>query len=160
LYRGFAGLSLGCICFGICEYIKSIKWTKMGGRILTLIEISSYIIALLCIQTQNYFRPDFIFVIFVCISITISFSGVSNTSKIFKKDYPLIGQLSLVLYLANEPARVLTRVVFSSFDRMGQIVPAFVLTVVFGIIVLIGGNFFKKIFAITKEKLQRTMICE
>jgi len=160
LFRGIAGISLGCVCYGICENLKNQKWTKLGGVLLTGIELLAYIAAILCMQTQQYFRPDFIVVFFICIAITISFSGTSNTVKLFKRDFPLIGQLSLVLYLADAPARALTRVAFSSMDRMEQIIPAFILNFVFGMIVLIGGNFLKKIFASTKEKLQKTMISE
>lgn len=144
-YRGIAGISLGCICYGLCAYIRSTSWTKTASYMFALIELCAYFGVILGMQTQNYFRPDFIVVILICVAVTISFSGASITSKFIKKDCSLIGKLSLVLYLSDAPARALTCELFASCTWTKQIIIAISTTLLFGIIVLVGGNFIKSI---------------
>lgn len=158
LLRGIAGMSLGAISFGLSEYLNKINFSKKGKIALTFLEIIAYLFVIIGMQSQGIVRPDFIVVIFIVIAVTISFSGLSLTQNLFKKDHPIIGQLSLVLYLSDAPARVLTIHLFSDFNRMERIIPAFVLTFVFGLIVLLMGNLLKKAFGLIKDKLNENFV--
>lgn len=103
--------------------------------------------------SQSRFRPDFVVVFFLFVAVTISFSNVSYTSRIFKKEHPLIGQYSLTLYLADAPSRTIVKNVFADLNRMQQIIPAFILTFVMGTVILVLGRLVKKCFAKAKSRI-------
>ncbi len=153
LFRGVAGMSLGSLSYGVCQKMKSAKFSKRGYIVCTVAEIASYLAAILLMFSQSRFRPDFVVVFFLFVAVTISFSNVSYTSRIFKKEHPLIGQYSLTLYLADAPSRTIVKNVFADLNRMQQIIPAFILTFVMGTVILVLGRLVKKCFAKAKSRI-------
>lgn len=100
LLRAVAVISLGCICFKICERMKSRNYNLMGKVFLALIEC----ICFFAVFIHSYYlvrsQIDFVNIILLAIAITIVFSQKSIISALFLKPiFAWLGSLSLALYL-------------------------------------------------------------
>lgn len=101
LIRGLAEISLGCICYSASKKMRNIMFTKMGGYILSFIEISCmFVVAARIIFLRNVGSVDFVVLALIAIVATISFSGKSKTAfEISGKLANFSGNFSLALYL-------------------------------------------------------------
>lgn len=100
LLRALAEISLGAFCFNIGEKVRNVKVTALISVILTLIELGGYFSILI----GCFFMPcgdwDFIVVLLLAVSVTISFGGKSYSSVIFSAPvFIFLGKFSLYLYL-------------------------------------------------------------
>ncbi len=93
-------LCLGCVCHQICEKIKNLSVTMLLRIILTIVENIGYISIFLLAWAYRRGEWDFIAVIILAVSITISFSGLSLSCYIFKGAFfQWLGKFSLAIYL-------------------------------------------------------------
>lgn len=101
-YRAFGEICLGIFCYHICKQIKNINFTKIGELLLSFLELFGYIFTIYYMQSYKLFNSTFDFVVLVMlgISITISFSQKSIISKLFNfKIFNFLGRYSLYIYL-------------------------------------------------------------
>lgn len=141
LFRAFGGLSIGTIVFEIAENVLP---NKRHSKVkLTAIELGCFICALLSMSSQTIFRPDFIVVLLLGIAVTLSFSGQTFTNKILPNPPRWLGKLSLSIYLIDAPVRTIITYLMPGEMNVSRYVPCIVLTIVMGIITMLGGDFIK-----------------
>ncbi len=100
IFRAFLDISLGCICFAVCEKIKAIDFTVFGRIVLSIIELAGYVIFFVETNMIRVSKYDFIIIVLAAISITITFSEKNILFGFFdNKFFSFLGKLSLPLYL-------------------------------------------------------------
>lgn len=76
--RGFFEMSIGVFLYPFSIKIKSIKWTKFGKTVLSLIEYSGFILILVLVNRENFHNKyDFFALLILSICILIAFSRQS-----------------------------------------------------------------------------------
>lgn len=100
--RALADISLGCICFELCRYWKTLSWTRAGQRALTGLEVLCYAAALFMI-TASHVRPFSVFaVVLFTLGIAATMSGKTFSDGKFSGKVPFfLGQISFVIYLSH-----------------------------------------------------------
>lgn len=102
LFRGLAGMSLGCISYYLSNVIR--KNNLLGGGrkcFLAIVEIFGYVISIVFMMIYNNLNDsDFIIILLLFISITISFSKQSITYNFLNyKICNFLGVFSLSIFL-------------------------------------------------------------
>lgn len=101
MLRGFAGMALGALLYRGSLYLRCVAWTPLGKKFLTFLELAGYCVVIyvaVLIKTFSYW--DFFMIVFIALSVMISFSQLTLTSKFFQgKNYNLLGRLSLNIFL-------------------------------------------------------------
>ncbi len=103
LIRSTGDIAVGCVCFNVCRYMNSIKYSRMGQRILALIEWGCYIFCIIWIYKNGGGEMDFFCLLITAVAIAISFSKKSATAGTFQRKTVLwLGKLSLAIYLGHQ----------------------------------------------------------
>lgn len=99
--RAFSELNLGIIIFFLSQKIKDIKFTKLGKIILTLIELSCFIIPFIITTfINNSARYDFIMLMLIAIGILIASSNITLEKNLLNnKIVFFFEKLSLPIYI-------------------------------------------------------------
>ncbi|MDV0446623.1 hypothetical protein MsAg5_04710 [Methanosarcinaceae archaeon Ag5] len=103
--RGFAGLSLGCICFAVYIKLKENSWSKKAVTTASILEILCYLALPCVVLFRNYIEsPDMLFWIFLLAALVVlNFSGNTPISKLLNTRWTslafYLGKLSLYIYL-------------------------------------------------------------
>ncbi|NFG28049.1 acyltransferase [Clostridium botulinum] len=99
LLRGFAGMSLGCICYKFTVYIRDKKLTKLGYIILNCFEVVN-IISVFYILKNGFSLNDFTIPFSFFAIISISFINKSYITRIIdNKISGFLGSLNYGMYL-------------------------------------------------------------
>lgn len=100
LIRALAIISLGCICFAICERLRSLNFDLSGKVFLALVECLCFSSVIVHSYSLERGQIDFINILLLAIAITIVFSQKSIISNYFNSSiFYWLGKLSLALYL-------------------------------------------------------------
>jgi len=102
LIRSFAEICLGCICFNINEMIKTNKINTFASFILMIVEFASYIFVIYYVYDNVFSDQSYFLVLLLSLGITISFSGISMSAKLFS--FPIftwLGTFSFNMFLAH-----------------------------------------------------------
>ena len=137
LIRGIAEMSLGCVCFVVCQWLMQLRLKTAGKILLSVIEWACYIIAIgICV----HFGVDFgyLLVAVLAIGITISFSNQSATAALFHSPiFPFLGQFSLTIYLIHYPIRMVFMHIKPNLAYWPQMGLFFLITFVIGLLYLL-----------------------
>ncbi len=105
-YKGFlravGELCMGVICWGICQKIKDVPYSRLAKLLLTLLELGSYLGVILWSYRHKGSQMDFVMLLFFAVGVVITFSGQSLLSSFFNK--PLVyflGKISFPVYLSH-----------------------------------------------------------
>lgn len=143
LLRGLAGISLGCICYEGARLLAGKALTAIGKKALTCLEVLGYTIIFISMNTQALMRPDFYVVALLVPTIMLSFSGQSHTSS-FHVSRINLEEISLSIFLADYPARVLTQKLLPSALRDERILTCVVLLIVISGSICVASSFLNK----------------
>lgn len=100
--RAMAGISLGCVSYGIVDKAKDIKLTTLGTWLATLIETGCYGFVSYVSLVSLHSDLDYALVVFLMVGITITFSRKSYSSRLFQyKCFNWMGAFSFDLYLSH-----------------------------------------------------------
>ena len=101
ILRALAGLSLGCICFGIAQQIKSLHLTKFTKTLLAIIEFVLYFSAVYALLWSSNSRSDYLVILLFALGITLSFSFPSIHFPYIPYPSLLLSNKNLALYIFN-----------------------------------------------------------
>lgn len=100
--RAIAELSLGCVCYVVCEKIKEINFTMFSRILITLTQVILYVIVFRCIHDLPCKQFDFVLVPMIAICVTLSFSCQGVAAPLFQgKIFTWLGKMSMIFYLNN-----------------------------------------------------------
>lgn len=106
LIRGFVELTLGCILYLVCQKLKQVHFTKLGKILITIIEISGFLVTFAISQFVSSTKFDFIVVVALAISILLAFTEETLEFNLCNnKLFFWLEKFSLPLYLCNTVAR-------------------------------------------------------
>ena len=100
--RAFAVLSLGAVCWQATQWLIRIPFTKLGRGMLSLVEVTCYLLVVVGANLHSHKALSFVMVAFLAVGITITFSKKSLTGTCFdKKICYWLGNFSLTVYLQH-----------------------------------------------------------
>lgn len=101
ILRAIAELSLGCICYAVCKEIRRKPLTQLSRVLISVICVIGFTGVFLATNVnRKYFDFVLLFAIVVCTTLVFSELGAISRSSLFKhKVFPLLGELSMVVYL-------------------------------------------------------------
>lgn len=100
--RAAAGISLGCISYGIVDKIKDIKLTVLGTWLVTMIEAGCYGFVSYASLVSLHSDFDYALVVFLLAGVTITFSRKSYSPRLFQhKCFTWLGVFSFDLFLSH-----------------------------------------------------------
>lgn len=112
-YKGLIFMNLGVIAYEICNYMKSKKFSKKERIWITIIETGIYLFLLM--NMQHSVAGRYLIAILFLIAVSITFSNVSYTSKVFTSPiFKKLGKFGFILYLTNIPVRTFVATTFNA----------------------------------------------
>lgn len=101
LIRAVAELSLGCICYIICERVKSASYTNFSRILFTLVQVLGYGFVIYCMHNMPSGKNfEYILIPIIAACVILSFSGQGIGAPFFTgKFFPWLGKMSLIIYL-------------------------------------------------------------
>lgn len=113
--RALAEISLGCVCYVVCEKIQLMQFTKFSRLLITLVQVFGYAGVLYCQNNLPGKYFDFVLVVCLAACIPLSFSGQGIATSLFQhKIFPWLGKLSVVIYLNHMWVKDTVEIVFPS----------------------------------------------
>ncbi len=128
--RAFSEICAGAFTFELCRNIKKLNFSKVDKIFLSLLEVASYVVILAFMIfgniSQKYAGHT---LIFVCIAICLSFSGLTFGDKFLNNKFIyFLGSLSLPLYLCQSLARRIAKSNLLDISDLGRILVFFVIS--------------------------------
>jgi peptidoglycan/LPS O-acetylase OafA/YrhL len=100
LMRAFAGMSLGGICYSASNLLKQKQLDKTKKILLSIGEMAAFVLAFALMSQAGHTQVDFYVIGLLAIAVTISFSGVTYTSKFFDIQlFSWLGKISYSMFL-------------------------------------------------------------
>lgn len=98
-----AGLSCGCFCYGISEWMKKQSWTKFSCIIISFLDIGTFIFCLILMQLHPEASMNVTLAFLFAVVVILSFSGKSYTTEFFNRFFStsLIRDFSIAIYLCH-----------------------------------------------------------
>ena len=100
LLRAMAEVSLGCLCFELCQILEKYEFKLFGKIFLTVVEIFAYALVLRSMLSRSDLgKYGFSLLIVIGICIILSFSGKTLSTHISGSVYTWLGKYSMIIYL-------------------------------------------------------------
>ncbi len=150
--RAFAGLLLGALAYYVSLWLNKPKYTDFGKVVLTIIEVASFIIVLV-ISHLTDLSYDALFIVLLFVSVSISNSGVTYTTRISSEFADFLGKISLPIYCLQMPVIVVC-------DALNIFNPwiKFAITILVSIFVVVMFRYCEKIWHKISPKLKSLII--
>lgn len=103
LLRAVGELCMGTVCWGICQKMKAVPYTKLAKQLLTILELACYLGVIVWSYNHKGSQMDFVMLFLFAVGMSITFSEQSILSSFFNK--PLVyffGKISFSVYLAHD----------------------------------------------------------
>ena len=102
LFRGFAGLCVGCLISDVKDKFSKVRLLKSGKIFVTIVEVGTYIISIIIAWKYNGIENStFLIVLLLIIGLIITFSNQSYTIYLDKNIFGFLGKISLPLYICH-----------------------------------------------------------
>lgn len=102
LFRGFAGLCVGCLISDAKDRLSKIRLLKAGKIFVTIVEVGAYTISIIIAWKYNGIENStFLIVLLLIIGLIITFSNQSYTIYLDKNIFGFLGKISLPLYICH-----------------------------------------------------------
>ena len=101
-YRAAGEICLGVICYVLCRKIRHRSFTKAQSHLLSLVELLGYGLVIYYMQCYDMYPRyfDFIALLLLSVSVTVSFSAKSSINPLFSsRVFGCLGRYSLYPYL-------------------------------------------------------------
>ena len=107
LLRATAGLCLGCICYRVCEYLKS-KPLLLSKNVLNIVELTIVLLTFRILCFQGRTQEDFFILVLFSILIIFSFLQVTFLSRLLNgKVSEILGGISYAVFCNHFLFRIL-----------------------------------------------------
>lgn len=144
-----AGLSCGCFCYGVAEWLKRLPLNKFSCLVVSFLDLGTFIVCLILMQTAGSMSATVTFLFAVVVAT--SFSGKSYTTGFFNRfcSSSLIGEFSIAVYLCHGRVMVLLPRYFPEVQSYeGRMLLYLLLALLSGvlcvIVVRLGKSWYKK----------------
>ena len=138
--RAFLEINIGVVAYEICQYLKTINFTKLGKKLLTFLEVACFTSIFLIVQfLDNSPRIDYVMLVILATGITIAFTAKTYTYSLCSNKFCYyLERLSLPVYL-NQMFVINAVKYFSFFERFNyyqKIAIVLVLLIILSIITM------------------------
>lgn len=157
ILRAFAGMFLGCFIYYLSNIISHFQFTKVGKLFLSIIEVATFILAILYVSFQRLHNTqhDLFFVFIIIISLLCTFSRQSFSSYFTSSFLYFLGRLSMPIYFFHYPIIHWVKFFFPGMSIWLQMLLISVSTVIISCCSL---WIVKNLLPIMKSKLYRLFI--
>ncbi len=146
--RALAELSLGVLCYFVAKKLKQINFNALGRTLLSVLEGGIYVAYVYYMATVKSSMKDYLFLVLLCVAISITFSQQGIESKLFNNRLSyFLGKYSLALYLGHRfyPS-YLTKLfpVITNWQYRYQFLFYLALSFATGLVIMIISNLLRK----------------
>lgn len=162
MIRAIMGITIGCLCFKISEYIRSWDYKKPMQVFWTLLEWVGYGSVILWSYNHGANKMDWILVLLLAVAITVTFSRVSMTDAVFSnyKIFNWLGEFSFSLFLGHGYWSHKMNYLFPNLSYYQRLPIYFAFSIVTGLVIMYSSiglsNWWKK----TGSKWKSYLIAE
>lgn len=149
ILRALAGMFLGCFLYYVSIILRGFKFTLAGKITITIIEVSTFGIALIYLLLPNY-RYDIFFIFIISISLLCTFSHKSFLNNLSSRFLCFLGNLSMPIYFFHYPIIKWIEFLLPDANVKFQMLLLFVSTIFISCLSL---WFVKKLLPIVSSKL-------
>lgn len=130
LLRAIAEISLGCVCWNICQWLKNFHFKKLGRLLFSMAESICYLGILAWGYQHQGSQMDFVIVLMFAVAITITFSKHGIISPLFDNKFMyFLGKISFPIYLGHGYwSHALARLYPE--ESYGQLIPKYFLVII------------------------------
>lgn len=145
VFRGVAELSLGIVCFVVCQKMKDIQMTSAQKCVFTGIEILCWLAAFAMMLMTLPCIYEFYILTFIVLGTICSFSGLSYGGNLFNKGlFYYLGKLSLPVYLCQLIPIMLIPEYLGFLPMKWQMIITFAATMILAVVILHTADTWKK----------------
>lgn len=161
LMRAVAEIPLGCILWKICQKIKQYKYTVLTKIFFSVVEILGYLFALLWMWGHKGSYMDFVLLMLLSISVTISFSHIGILSNLFDNKFCYrLGYLSLPLYIGHIYWVHTLKSLFPGYSFRNLMLIYLVVLVFTVFLIIFLSNQIRIFFPIVKTKVRKYFVLD
>lgn len=155
--RALAGLLLGGLIYYISVKIGSCNYTRIGKVILTVAEVMSllFVLRMACITDLSY---DALVILLFVVSLSLTLSGKTLTSKIHLKFVGYLGKISLPVYCLHSPILEYVKHMNYTIDDSAEILVIFLIVAALSVVLYLVIEKGKRWFDLLLGKLKRLII--
>ena len=153
-YQALIFIPLGNIAYVVTDIIKRKEYKKTKLNILSCLEIGIYI--MLFLNMHYLFIDRFLFVLLMVFNISLTFSNITFSSKLFKHSiWKKLGDYGFYIYLCNISIRTF---MINNYLNLGLSYKALffkfvILSCLTGLLLYVGVEIiYKKIFMVSKSR--------
>lgn len=117
-FRAAAGLILGGSIYYLSQNLQKIEFTCFARRLMTVLEVGLFGLAVLFTTFSSLSKTfyDIVFIFLIFLSLIITFSGISATSKLKKPLFAFLGKISLPVYCFHFTVIEIVKVLMKGMD--------------------------------------------
>ena len=155
MLRSIAELSLGVVCFVICQHLKDMKLSGFQRLIFTCFEALCWIVVFAMMMLTLSRKYEFYMLIFIAIGVICSFSNLSYGTQLFNNKLCFyLGKLSLPIYLCQLIPLTLVPKCLGFLSIKEQTLVSFVATIALSAVVFHVSN------ALSKTRRSNRTVCQ
>lgn len=156
--RAIAEICLGISMYPLGERLRAMSLTTLGKIAVTAIESAGYLATIVCCTWPKATKYDFLIVMLLAVSISLSFSGQGIHSALLQNPAVLrLGEFSFSLYLSHVYyAKNLGLLLPGAYEQL--LVPYLLLSFCTALFVMYSSNFVRAKTPAIKEKLVSLLI--
>ncbi len=158
--RAIADIIAGSICFKVSQYLSRINFTKLMRSIFTLVEWCIYIAIVIFCVNHTSSKWDFIIVLMLMVSATITFSKVSFDEYIFNRQvFEWLGEYSFALYLGHPAWRNFYKNLYpDNWDYFDYMIAYVLLSAITALIIMYSSKGLKSLWNKHQPKIKQLFI--
>ena len=156
--RAIMEISLGCLCYKVGTFIKGVKFTQLSRVILSLLEINGYLLATIFMVTDRISKREWILVILLAVSITISFSKCGAIKNIMPSLSGWLGEYSYSLFLAHYTWAMTLKTFLPGLELKEMVMVYVVISAITGLFVMYVSKGISALWKKNKNKIKSLFI--
>ena len=162
LIRGIVEICMGCMTYELSKKLKNINLTKTGKILLTIIEITLYVVVLVMLFSYSFRNYCFVLLFALMISICITLSDISYSKDIFSREiFNWMGAYSYSLYLGHSIAYsgLIGNSIFNNnLDYPKTMLIYFIVALHCGLIIMCTSKLYSYVWNKNKEKIKNLIV--
>lgn len=159
--RGFAEIAGGCICYKVSCKLKTYNYTKGMKILFGVIEWGLYFASIVYMFFHAASKYDFIIVLFLAVSITITLSQSSYDDKVFNRPiFFWLGKYSFSLYLGHAFWRKLINLLFPAWGYYKKLGIYMLISFITALFIMYVSKWLRKMWAALSPTVKKYIIRE
>ena len=140
--RALAGLLLGGFAYYVSKWWQTHNFTCFAKILLTIVELEGFV-GVVVVSHLTSLSYDALFIVMLFLSISLSYAGVTYTTKLKFKCLDFLGAISLPIYCLQMPVMATCHLVIGIYNPWIEFVLTILLSVLVEVLFKLAGRCWK-----------------